>query len=217
MAQLSFTIGVHGRELRRLPERAYARRATNTAIVAVSLVLILTLEATHAGLSYGEILYRCFMSFYGLVFPAYVWLVMIPTSDGHSGLGGENGRRKLFIWAFTVGVAATMFWMGFIERSEVWLAPGLAIVLCARFVLPGWYGVGSGIRKAVEQFGESAVREMFTEWYFQRSLKADTGMVLAKSDLDIAKLYSQLAGDLHEEFFPIIEDEYPLTRDLFLE
>lgn len=87
----------------------------------------------------------------------------------------------------------------------------------ARFVLPGWYGVGSGIRKAVEQFGESAVREMFTEWYFQRSLTADTEMVLAKSDLDIAKLYSQLAGDLHEEFFPLIEDEYQLTRDLILE
>ena len=87
----------------------------------------------------------------------------------------------------------------------------------ARFVLPGWYGVGSGIRKAVEQFGESAVREMFTEWYFQRSLTADTEMVLAKSDLEIAKLYSQLAGDLHEEFFPLIEDEYQLTRDLILE
>ena len=144
MAQLSFTIGVHGRELKRLPDRAYARRATNTAIVAVSLVLVFTLEATHAGLSYGEILYRCFMSFYGLVFPAYVWLVMIPTGDGHSGLGGENGRRKLFIWAFTVGVAATMFWMGFIERSEVWLAPGLAIVLCARFVLPGRTRVRGG-------------------------------------------------------------------------
>ena len=87
----------------------------------------------------------------------------------------------------------------------------------ARFVLPGWYGVGSGIRKTVEQFGESAVREMFTEWYFQRSLTADTEMVLAKSDLEIAKLYSQLAGDLHEEFFPLIEYEYQLTRDLILE
>ncbi len=87
----------------------------------------------------------------------------------------------------------------------------------ARFVLPGWFGVGSGFKKAIEQFGESAVREMFTEWYFQRSLTADTEMVLAKSDLGIAKLYSQLAGDLHEEFFPIIEDEYQLTRDLILE
>ncbi len=87
----------------------------------------------------------------------------------------------------------------------------------ARFVLPGWYGVGSGLRKAIEDFGESAIRDMFAEWYFQRSLTADTEMVLAKSDLDIAKLYSQLAGDLHEEFFPIIDAEYHLTRDLILD
>jgi phosphoenolpyruvate carboxylase len=42
-------------------------------------------------------------------------------------------------------------------------------------------------------------------------------MVLAKADLGIAKLYSELAGDLHEEFFPLIEKEFELTRDLILE
>jgi phosphoenolpyruvate carboxylase len=42
-------------------------------------------------------------------------------------------------------------------------------------------------------------------------------MVLAKSDLGIAELYSRLAGDLHDEFFPIIEKEFELTRDLILE
>ena len=85
------------------------------------------------------------------------------------------------------------------------------------FVLPGWYGIGSGFKKAIEQFGEDAIRNMFAEWYFQRSLTADTEMVLAKSDLGIAKLYSELSGDLHEQFFPIIESEYNLTRDLVLE
>ena len=87
----------------------------------------------------------------------------------------------------------------------------------ARFVLPGWYGIGSGLAKAAEQFGDEPFREMFAEWYFLRSLTADTEMVLAKSDLGIAKLYSQLAGDLHDEFFPIIEKEYDLTRELILE
>ena len=42
-------------------------------------------------------------------------------------------------------------------------------------------------------------------------------MVLAKADLGIAKLYSELAGDLHDDFFPIIEKEFELTRDLVLE
>jgi phosphoenolpyruvate carboxylase len=87
----------------------------------------------------------------------------------------------------------------------------------ARFVLPGWYGVGSGLKRAIEKFGEAAIKEMFVEWYFQRSLTADTEMVLAKSDLGIAKLYSALSGDLHEQFFPIINGEFELTRDLILE
>jgi phosphoenolpyruvate carboxylase len=86
----------------------------------------------------------------------------------------------------------------------------------ARFVLPGWYGVGSGLKKAIDEFGEEAIGEMFREWYFLRSLTADTEMVLAKSDLGIAELYSRLAGPLHDEFFPTIKTEYELTRELIL-
>ncbi|MGI9233547.1 MAG: phosphoenolpyruvate carboxylase, partial [Woeseiaceae bacterium] len=48
----------------------------------------------------------------------------------------------------------------------------------ARFVLPGWFGLGSGLAKAAEQFGDEAFRNMFTEWYFLRSLTADAEMVL---------------------------------------
>jgi len=86
----------------------------------------------------------------------------------------------------------------------------------ARFILPGWYGVGAGLQKAVNQFGEEAFSQMFNEWYFMRSLAADTEMVLAKSDLGIAELYSELSGDLHEEFFPTIKAEYDLTQELIL-
>ncbi|NQV87850.1 MAG: phosphoenolpyruvate carboxylase [Woeseiaceae bacterium] len=87
----------------------------------------------------------------------------------------------------------------------------------ARCILPGWYGVGGGLQKAIDQFGDGAVGEMFEEWYFHRSLMADTEMVLAKADLGIAELYSELAGDdLHQEFFPIIKAEFELTRDLIL-
>ena len=87
----------------------------------------------------------------------------------------------------------------------------------ARFVLPGWFGIGSALAKAAEQFGDEEFRNMFTEWYFLRSLTADAEMVLAKADLGIAELYSKLAGDLHDEFFPIIQHEFDLTRNLILE
>jgi hypothetical protein len=90
-----------------------------------------------AGMSFGEVVYRCFMSFYGLVFPAYVWLCMIPTRDGHSGIAGPRGRLKLAVLAGACLLAAPCYWMGFIERVEWWLAPGLGVVLLARLLVRG--------------------------------------------------------------------------------
>jgi phosphoenolpyruvate carboxylase len=86
----------------------------------------------------------------------------------------------------------------------------------SRLILPGWFGIGSGIEAASKQFDDDVFRDMFREWYFLRALVADAEMVLAKADLGIAKLYSELAGDLHEQFFPIIEEEFERTRDLIL-
>jgi len=86
----------------------------------------------------------------------------------------------------------------------------------SRHILPGWYGVGTGFAAAIAQFDDDAFREMFREWYFMRALTADVEMVLAKADLGIAREYSELAGDLHEEFFPLIEEEFNLTQELIL-
>jgi phosphoenolpyruvate carboxylase len=87
----------------------------------------------------------------------------------------------------------------------------------ARFILPGWYGFGSGLSKAIETYGKNAVGELFREWFFLRSLVADAEMVLAKSDLGIAEMYSHLSGNLHEKFFPLIAAEFALTRDTILD
>ncbi len=86
----------------------------------------------------------------------------------------------------------------------------------SRFILPGWYGFGTGLARAVDQFGEEQFGEMFRQWYFVRALLADAEMVLAKSDLEIAEIYSGLSGDLHQEFFPRIKEEFDLTIDMIL-
>ena len=86
----------------------------------------------------------------------------------------------------------------------------------SRAMLPGWFGIGSGLARAAEEFHEDMFREMLAEWHFMRALTADAEMVLAKADLGIAEIYSKLAGELHDEFFPIIEREHDLTRDLIL-
>jgi phosphoenolpyruvate carboxylase len=87
----------------------------------------------------------------------------------------------------------------------------------ARFILPGWYGFGTGLSKAIDKFGEAAISNMFREWFFFRALVADAEMVIAKSDLGISELYSRLSGEHHDTFFPKILAEFDLTRDTILQ
>jgi phosphoenolpyruvate carboxylase len=78
----------------------------------------------------------------------------------------------------------------------------------SRAVLPGWFGVGSGLEAAIEQYGLEAVRKAGRNWPFLATFLADVEMVLAKSDMDIAARYSQLAGDVGARLFPTLRDEF---------
>jgi phosphoenolpyruvate carboxylase len=86
----------------------------------------------------------------------------------------------------------------------------------SRHILPGWYGLGTGLKAIVGQHGLDAIREMTRDWYFFRALLVDLELVLAKADLAIANRYSALAGPLHERFFPGIRDEFNLCVDQML-
>lgn len=86
----------------------------------------------------------------------------------------------------------------------------------ARFELPGWFGLGTGLSAAAERHGETLLAEMAHEWYFLDALVEDVETVLARADMDIAGRYSGLAGDLHGRFFPIVRQEFELTRDWIL-
>lgn len=78
-----------------------------------------------------------------------------------------------------------------------------------RLNLSGWYGVGAGLAAGIERFGLARLQEMAAEWAFFGMLLDDVEMVLAKSDLDIAWRYSELAGDaLHARLFPLFEAEF---------
>ena len=86
-----------------------------------------------------------------------------------------------------------------------------------RAVLPGWYGVGSGLAAAIEAHGLDAVRRAAREWPVLRTLVADVEMVLAKSDLDIASRYAELAGPVGERLFPLLAAEHALSVETILE
>lgn len=85
-----------------------------------------------------------------------------------------------------------------------------------RAILPGWYGVGSGLAAAVERYGETPLREMFEGWMFLRATLEDLEMVLAKCDLGIARRYAELAESPARPYADLIEAEYRRTVDLVL-
>jgi phosphoenolpyruvate carboxylase len=82
----------------------------------------------------------------------------------------------------------------------------------ARFVLPGWYGVGAGLAAAEQLHGLARLRETARAWPFFATFLADVEMVLAKADLQIAARYSALAGDVGARLFPIVQAEFERTR-----
>jgi hypothetical protein len=84
----------------------------------------------YAGLTATEIIYRGFMSFYGLIFPAYVWICMLP-------LGTTRTSRRVWTFVGAVVLASPFYWMGFIERETIWLVPGVAVVLFAKLIAGG--------------------------------------------------------------------------------
>jgi phosphoenolpyruvate carboxylase len=84
----------------------------------------------------------------------------------------------------------------------------------ARMTLPGWYGLGTAVEAAREEFGIELLCEMRAEWAFFGALVANAEMALAKADLGIARRYAELCrdGDLRERIFGRIEAEFDRTR-----
>jgi len=90
-----------------------------------------------------------------------------------------------------------------------------------RLMLPGWYGVGSGIERWLAAAGSTAARRnrgallkrMLAAWPAFRTLMSNMEMVLAKSDLAIAGRYAELAADRKraQAIFAAIRDEWKLT------
>jgi len=87
----------------------------------------------------------------------------------------------------------------------------------SRLVLPGWFGVGSGLAAAAEQHGAARLQQMARDWPFFATFLADVEMVLAKADMAIAERYAALAGDVGRRLFAVVRQEFELTRRLVLE
>jgi len=130
LVQVAFTMALHLRPLAAKDASISIRWTT----LALSLAAIAIPVAAERGASTivasvrNEDVYRIFMAFYGLVFPAYVWICMIP-------MRGVSVRTRHLALLLAILVAAPMMWLGFIAGKMIWLVPGIVTVVAARFVL----------------------------------------------------------------------------------
>ncbi|MFN8592484.1 MAG: phosphoenolpyruvate carboxylase [Thermomicrobiales bacterium] len=83
----------------------------------------------------------------------------------------------------------------------------------SRFLLPGWFGLGSGLAHGRSEFGLDLLQEMERHWPFFAATIANAEMALAKSDFDIAERYAALVyqNDVRERIWSRIEQEHVLT------
>jgi hypothetical protein len=128
--QWMFTVSVHTREISAQPRPwAVVSGLAFVACTVAGLAGAMLAEQRWFGMAPGEVGYRVLLSFYGLVFPAYVWINVI---DLRARRMRTATRRSLAVTAAAIALAAPFYFVGFIMRDEPWLAPGFLIVILAK-------------------------------------------------------------------------------------
>jgi phosphoenolpyruvate carboxylase len=86
----------------------------------------------------------------------------------------------------------------------------------ARVMLPGWYGAGQALQAFADR---GLLKEMAAAWPFFQATLDNMEMVLAKSDMAIARRYLTLVQDqkLAAQIFDRIESAWQATQDCVLD
>ncbi len=135
LLQLAFTVTIHRKQLLRQasvttpPKLSGIGLACLVALVVGGLCIWIDLSTRQFGMTLGEIGYRAFLTFYGLIFPTYVYLNVL---NIRGRCLRTRTQRSLRVTLVAIVLASPFFFMGFFVRDERYIPAGVAILLLAK-------------------------------------------------------------------------------------
>ncbi len=131
--QCVFTMSLHSREI--LAHRGEGAWLRTSLVVAAGVLLAVVAQRAATGeaplrITTGETVYRCFLLAYGLAFPGYVFLCMIPLWFGKPSM-----LVRYTVWVLATLVALPFGYVGFVMLQTPWIAGALLVLCVGRFLL----------------------------------------------------------------------------------